>query len=168
MPTTTRSFSVLFVLTAAVLGFVGSAMAQQATPPWAPPAGQAAPAEAAAEPETEGGDWLMTSPMVNVGWPEIKMPKVDWTPGWAKTEPGQPGFLEGQMIKLKNAAQGAAQRTRTAWNKTVERMKIGGGGDSVPGQPGFFARMFGASPEPQGAQTVQEFLAQERPGTQRR
>ena len=141
-----------------------AASAQQATPPWA----DSQSASPTAEADSESGNWLLTSPLVNVGWPELKMPKLSWNSMGAPRQEGQPGFLEGQVAKIRTAARGAAHRTRSAWNKTVERIKIGGGGDQVPGQPGFFARMFGSQQQDRGPQTVPEFLAQKRPGTETR
>ncbi|MEM6331170.1 MAG: hypothetical protein AAF790_13095 [Planctomycetota bacterium] len=162
------------------------AHAQQATP-WAPPAAQqpstqaapAAPSPATpypapgmpAAPEADGDGWLMRSPFFNVGWPEIKMPKLAWKPMWGPSEDGQPGFLATRVAKVKGAVAGAAQRTRLAWNKTVDRFKLSGGqpraGGSGAGEPGFFARLFTPEP-PRGPLTTTEFLAQERPGAQRR
>ena len=165
------------------LGVTAPTAAQNATP-WSPAAGSAtAPAVGpaatttpsmgsavppAAEAEKEG--WLMTTPFANVSWPEIKMPKIAWK---KPAQEGQPGFFAGQVDKVKTASRGFAQRTKLAWNKTVDKLKITGRGragqnGSGDEEPGFFARMFGPQESQTGPQTVPEFLAQDRPSTKRR
>lgn len=144
---------------------VGAQPAFGAVPP-APGLPQANASPPAADEGSRG--WMVTSPLANVSWPEVKMPKLHWKPGWGggsgADAAGAP--IAGPLDKVRTMTQGAAQRTRSAWNKTVERLKWRG--DAGGGQPGFFARMFSPSPPEPGPQTVPEFLAQERPGTVRR
>lgn len=127
------------------------------------PAPQAATPDAAPAAKPDGG-WMLTSPLANVSWPEIKMPKLQWNqPQGAEPNAQQQG--PGPMARVRQATQNMAQQTRMAWNKTVDRLKFGGrdASPTADKQPGFFARLFGPEPS-QGSQTVPEFLAQERPG----
>jgi len=141
--------------------------AQESTP-WPPISPPTAPVAGASEaaPAAEKEGWLMTTPFANVSWPEIKMPRIAWKS--APDAEGQPGFFAGQMNKVRTASRGFAQRTKTAWNKTVDKIKITGGKRSGEQKPGFFARLFGPDTSQTGPQTVPEFLAQDRPSTKRR
>lgn len=140
-------------------------------PPAMPASQPTTPANAAADAPLADGEnkWMITSPFANIGWPEIKMPEMNWKP-WGGGQPADPkASASGPLTTVRNMTQSAAQRTRSAWNSTVERFKFTGGAQRpAPGrdEPGFFARMFGGA-EPEGPQTVPEFLAQERPGSVR-
>ncbi|MEN1681401.1 MAG: hypothetical protein AAGJ46_17600 [Planctomycetota bacterium] len=135
-----------------------------------PPAPGLPQATAPADGEGKGGrGWMVTSPLANVSWPEVKMPKLHWKPGWGGGASPEATPTVGPLDKVRTMTKGAAQRTRAAWNKTVEKLKW----RSEPSpagasQPGFFSRMFSPSPQSSGPETVPEFLAQERPGSVRR
>lgn len=147
----------------------GQPAGQQLSQPWPAPSQAEAPAPEAATPTAES--WTFTNPFGTLKLPKPKMPQFQWRPAFSPTPETSPGFLDGPVGRIKSATRGAAQRTRTAWNSTVEKLKFGGGqgsGGQPSSEPGFFARMFGGDPEPEGARTVTEFLAQERPGAERR
>lgn len=128
----------------------------------------AATSDAAASTSGESKGWLMNSPLVNIGWPEIKMPKIQWNPMATGGAEG-PGFIATQTGKIRTMASNAASKTRASWNNTVDKLRWNkpakSGGTK---QPGFFARLMTPPAEPQGAETVTEFLAQDRPGTIRK
>ncbi|MEM9186243.1 MAG: hypothetical protein AAGB00_07065 [Planctomycetota bacterium] len=140
-------------------------------PPALPAAQPSAPVEAA----DQGRKWMVTSPFGNLGWPEVKMPKMQWNPMFGGQESPDASQAAGPnpLSRVKSMTQGVAQRTRAAWNKTVDRFKFRGQPSPRPGsalsnQPGFFARLFGPGEQPSDPQTVPQFLAQKRPGTESR
>lgn len=128
------------------------------------PSSQPTGGEASMEDEK---NWMFTSPFANVSWPEIKMPKLKWKPFGGAADPASPqATSQGSPLSaMRGMSQNVAQRTRTAWNKTVDRLKWNKDTSRQPKQPGFFARMFGSEEQNSGPQTVTQFLAQERPGT---
>jgi hypothetical protein len=118
-------------------------------------------------------NWLFTSPLANVTWPEIKMPKMEFRSPWGNGKGEGEGWFTAPIAKAKTATQNAYGRTRTAWNDTVERMKFAlpGGDRSANSAPqvaskpnrgaGFWDRLMGkpdTSNEPDG---VVEMMAQE-------
>lgn len=117
------------------------------------------------EPEV-GRDWMITSPLANVAWPEIKMPRLHWKSGWGGDQGETTGT--GPLVRVRSLTQGAARRTRAAWNKTVERLKWRGDEGRPAGDQGFFARMLSPAPSDTGPRTVPEAIAQERPSLSRR
>lgn len=126
------------------------------------------PADAATD---EEGGWLFRSPFADVKWPEVK-----WRPmmGSATGETAQPseGFLMAPIRRISSATQSAMSGVQSSWNRTVDRFKITGeptqtAQSKTPSKPGFFQRMFYSEPEPSGSETMQEFVAQERPGLTR-
>ncbi|TWT77805.1 hypothetical protein Pla123a_16010 [Posidoniimonas polymericola] len=157
LPTTARG-AALILLTALPLA------AQEL--PTGGAAGPTGELPAASEAEAKSGGWLMSSPLVDVGWPELKMPKVNWKPFSATDPDAAP--KPNPITRVTQATQGAFQRGRTAWNGAVEKMKIGPFRSSKPDQPAdaepsFFAKMFGGQQEPQRSETVAEFIGQDRP-----
>lgn len=161
--------AVLTLLTALPLAAQQAPAVQQPLSAQAPPvqaAGPAAELPTASDAEQESGGWLMSSPLVDVGWPEIKMPKVNWKPFSGTDAEGQP--KPNPIKRVTQATQGAFQRGRTAWNGAIDKMKIGPFRSNKPEQPAnaepsFFAKMFGGEQEPQRSETVAEFIGQDRP-----
>src|SRR5690606_19006889 len=111
------------------------------------------PADPMADEATDEEDrpWMITSPFANVTWPEIKMPKIDFRPPW-KDENGEGGWFTTPLTQVRAATRGAIDRTRSAWNSAVDRMKFalpGGDEESAPQvaeadrSPSFWQRVFG-------------------------
>ena len=101
--------------------------------------------------EQEKAGWMVESPMAKVGWPEIKMPKMEFNPPW-KSEPGEPNWFAKQATKARTAAHNAAEKTRTTWNTSLDKMKLAlpGHADDSASQiasqdtkPGFWQRLTG-------------------------
>ncbi|MGL4512692.1 MAG: hypothetical protein ACRCT8_06335 [Lacipirellulaceae bacterium] len=121
---------------------------------------------------------MVDSPWFNVGWPKVEMPKMNWKPAWMKGDgdamTADKNPVSKALDKVADTSKQAADKVRGAWGAAVEKLTPGGGAPSQGvasnnAQPGFWSKMFGAPPDPkpQGSETVQEFLAQERPGTVR-
>ena len=115
-------------------------------------------------------------PWYQIGMPS--MPEVSWRPSWPTQTidaitPDENPFA-GAAGRVSDASKRASQGVRGAWGAMVGRFS--GSDDQQAAtrrvakreSPGFWSRMFGAKEEPQGSQTVTEFLAQERLGTTRR
>lgn len=131
------------------------------------------------ETQTEEDSWMVESPIARASWPEIKLPKLEFASPWRK-ENGEAGWLAKPFHKARDGAHGALEKTRTAMNNSIDKMKNmvpgGAGGDDrsldnsaelAPGsgEPGFFARLFG----PKETETSDEGvkMAQEAPEFQR-
>lgn len=100
---------------------------------------------------TEDESWMIRSPFARVTWPEIKMPELEWASPWQKKS-GEDGWLAAPVHKVQAGARGAFDRTRMAWNSSIDRMKLALPGGDEPAdaqvaaaddQPGFFSRMLG-------------------------
>lgn len=133
---------------------------------WWPSGGGDSAAEAAAEKgdKKEGDGWLFRSPFADVKMPEWNL-KGPFAGDSNAPSDGQ-NFLTRPFHKVSEATQGAFKKTQSAWNKTLDRFRITDDKNvaaSSDDKPGFFQRMFGAEEE-KGAETMQEFVAQERPG----
>jgi hypothetical protein len=131
--------------------------------------------------------WMISSPLAKVSWPRLHMPELPrpalpTTPWPTKSEanPDRNAWAEPDttpvnptpMEAMSNGARRVGQRTRAAWQRTVDAMtpgdeppssdpssRVAGRDDRVP----VWQKMFGSSePPPQGPQTVGEFIAQER------
>ena len=71
---------------------------------------------------------------------------------------------------MSGGARHVGQRTRAAWGKTVDAITPGGSSDSTSSRvarredrPPLWKRMFGSEEQqPEGPQTVTEWMAQER------
>lgn len=112
--------------------------------------------------------WMITSPFANVTWPEIKMPRISLLPPWGDEEGSATTTWTTPFSRAKEATRGAIDRTRTAWNSAVERMKfaIPGGEQPEPAQladaePSFWQRMFGRDEPETGPSTVGDLMAKE-------
>ncbi len=119
---------------------------------------------------------MVESSFMNMSWPKLEMPKVNWKGPFAggedKPAAEGEGFLTAPFRKVTCATQNGIAKTRAKWNSTVDKFRIGGGEaatatSTTPAEekPSFFAKMFGGGePEPKEPLTTSEFLAQERPG----
>lgn len=130
---------------------------------WPAPQGAAAglpKADESADKEDSQG-WLMRSRVVDVGWPEIKMPKLRWK---SDDEAATSEESETAFARMAQATRGAANRGRAAWNGAIDKIKIGPlRSKESSGEPGFFAKMFGEEVKPQRVDPVAEFVGQDRP-----
>lgn len=111
---------------------------------------------AQSEPEGEPKRWLMQTPLVDIPWPQLKMPGLRWK----SAEDDSPGPID----RFAQATRKAADNTRTAWNKGIDRLKVGPFASKPEGQPGMFAKFFGGGDsEPQQVETVADAIGQDRP-----
>lgn len=118
--------------------------------------------------EEEETPWMITSPFANVTWPEIKMPRISLLPSWSDEE-GEAGTTwTTPFSRAKAATRGAIDRTRTAWNSAVERMKFAIPGGEQPestqladAEPSFWERMFGRDEPDTGPSSVGDLMANE-------
>lgn len=158
-----RDLLSLWVIAAMLLGGSLSAMGQT------PDSGQTIQTSALAElpqadpavaPGGESGEekrWLLQTPLVDVPWPQIKMPSLNWKGSGENKGPGP-------IDRLTQATRKAANSTRATWNRTIDRLKVGPFGSKPGDQPGMFAKFFGDSqPETRPAETVAEAVGQDRP-----
>ncbi len=132
----------------------------------------------AAEPVADSKP-MVDSPLFQLGWPKMEMPKLDWKP-WgngektASSTTPKENPISGALDKVAGASKKAADGVRDAWGSAMSKIpSFGGGQDSSRAiakseGPGFWSRMFGPQEESSGSETVSEFLAQERLGTTRR
>lgn len=131
--------------------------------------------------------WMIDSPQGRVSWPRFQMPEIPkphlprpqlmperkqtqnvrnaWVPRQANRGRPSPWNL------ISSGAQRVSDGTRAAWHKTVDVLTPGDHTSpnprvaQGPSQPPLWKRMFGLSQsQPQGPQTVTEWMAQERPG----
>lgn len=136
---------------------------------------------AAEENSQERSPWLLKSPFAKVSWPEIKMPKVEFNPPWGKDKPAGDGWLSAPLSKVRSSARGAVDKTRIAWNSTVDRIKIPFRGEPAASQDvspqiasqsrelGFWERFLGPKPgNADDPDNVVEMMAQERGGEARK
>jgi hypothetical protein len=134
---------------AVVFCMPGAALAQVAPMQPTPPGGAMAPAES----ESAWG-WLK---MPRITMPKIEMPKM----------PADP------LAPIKTSARKVGDGTKKAWEGTKELFTFGQKKSATPSgerlasnpeQPSVWKRMFGGGePEPEGPQTVADWMAQPRP-----
>lgn len=120
---------------------------------------------------------MFESPFANATWPEVKMPKLNFPSPW-KTEDGGEGWLAKPVNRARDGFHNAAEKTRTAMNSGIDRMKtiIPGGEDGTPDsdaqladtseEPGFWQKMFGPKETAEADDPV-EMMAREPSATQR-
>lgn len=127
-------------------------------------------AQALQTPAERTNDPMVDSPWFKLGWPKVSMPELSWKPWGNDAAPdAAPGGnpVAETLDRVSSASGRAASAVRDGWGSMLSKLPFGPG-SAPPGtnagrnEPGFFSRMFGPQ-EPQGAQTVAEFLAQERP-----
>jgi len=134
-------------------------------------------------PVEEESPLLLKSPFAKVSWPEIKMPKVEFRAPWQGASNGEGGWFSAPLGKVRDGARGAVDKTRLAWNKTVERMKFpfsAGGSPTEDISPqiasqsrelGFWERFLGPGEPPsetQNPSSVVDMMAQEQGGETRK
>jgi hypothetical protein len=153
-------------------------------------AGQAAPQGSSAylpDEEPEPG-WMIDSPLAKVSWPRLHLPEMPkprmpqlWPQkseveaarnAWVEHDPqaAQPSALQA----VTDGAKRVGASSRAAWDKTVDALTPGESSDHTSSRiarrderrpqaarPPWWKRMFGAE-EPQGPQTITEWMAQER------
>lgn len=122
-----------------------------------------------ATPTAPAGDAMVDAPWFDVSWPKVEMPKFAWKP-WGGGEAAKPAAdgnpIADTLDRVSSASGRAARSVREGWGSMMSKLPWGPG-SAPPGStasndgPGFWSRMFSAG-EPQGSQTVTEFLAQER------
>lgn len=128
---------------------------------------------------------IIESPFKNMHWPKMKMP--EWSLPKSRTEQPPTAHAENERPRnswvqptpeppkptvtqsLSNSAHRMGERTKAAWRKTVDAVTPGDPAPTTPPRvaaaekPSLWNRMFGPKePEPQGSQTIQGFIAQER------
>ncbi len=153
------SLFALIVITGSVPRSLAQAPGGQGLPmAGLPTTGPAPAASAAGEEGEKPKGWLLSSPLVDVGWPEFKMPKLNWKTDQSVNK--GPGPIE----RMTHATQGAMTRTRTAWNGAIDKMKIGPFRPKDPNaEPGFFAKLWHGQPEPERSDPMVGFIGQDRP-----
>ncbi len=143
------------------------------------PSSQITPVE---EPEQK---WMIDSPLAKVSWPRFKMPEVP-TPRlpdaqlWPKKSqsdsnrnawlaPDSGAKRSSPLEAMTSGARRVADGSRTAWSKTVDLLTPGERSRNSSRvarrdtQPPWWKRMFAAEDQqPEGPQTVTEWMAQER------
>lgn len=104
-------------------------------------------------------------PMPKISMPKITMPQLP--PLWPTGKEGEkPALLSPFVSGVNKITDG----TKKAWHGTKEVFAVGKGKaktESAPStatrsRPSFLKRLFGGEPEPQGPQTVGEFMSQKR------
>ena len=127
--------------------------------------------------------WMFKSRTGKVSWPHLTKPQAPSTGlfaekkptadaarnSWAEQTPAPP--KPSPLKPITDGARKVSTSTKNAWHKTIDALTPG---DPTPAprngsriakrdvEPSFWKRMFGAQPEPQGSQTVPEFMAQRR------
>jgi hypothetical protein len=151
--------------------------AATAAPPTAQPT---TPSQLSAEQEPEQS-WMIDSPLAKVSWPRLHMPEMPkpvlprpW-PKRSEVEAARNAWVEenpqeeqpSPLQALNDGANRVKSSTRAAWDKTVDALTPG---ESRPkssrvarrgAQQSWWRRMF-LPEEPQGPQTVTEWMAQDR------
>ncbi len=99
-------------------------------------------------------------------WSWIKMPKITMPKIEMPKMPADP------LAPIKTSARKVSDGTKRAWEGTKELFTFGGSSSreqprerlaSKPEQPSVWQRMFGGGEEPEGPQTVADWMAQPRP-----
>lgn len=148
----------------------------------------------AADAAAEGGSWwpggsdknkasvskpaddsaMVDSPLFKMSWPKVEMPKFSWKPGDGGSSAA--GSAQGNPIsraldKVADTSKKTSNNVRGMWDSTMSKLPFAGGGQATQtasnDKPGFWSRLMTPVEEPQGSETVQGFLAQERVGTVR-
>lgn len=164
-------------------------MSPQTTPSQVSPASATMVSTTIDQPSTLPGDleevqpephWMINSPLAKVSWPRLAMPELPkpalpaspWSDD-AEVNPNRNAWAEPSPEPLKpSPIRRFGQRTRAAWDKTVDALTPGDEPKSNapssrvarPDEPSMWTRMFGSN-EPkkkEGSQTIGEFIAQER------
>jgi hypothetical protein len=130
--------------------------------------------------------WMIDSPLAKVSWPRLQLPdmpqpqlpKAQLWPQKSEVEADRNAWAEDDVTPtqpspwqaMTNGARRVGDRTRAAWDKTIDVLTPGSDSGSPSSrvarredrQP-WWKRMFAVEDrEPQGPQTVTEWMAQER------
>lgn len=135
------------------------------------------PSDSLEEPEPR---WMFSSPFAKVSWPRLQMPELPKpalpaSPWASKPEagPNRNSWAEPEVVAPQpSPMRRFGQRTRAAWDKTVDALTPGDQSQSNDpssrvarrDEPSMWSRMFGSN-EPkkkEGSQTIGEFIAQDR------
>lgn len=118
---------------------------------------------------------MVDSSAFKLTWPKVELPKFSWKGAEGKeadaslTPEGNP--VSRALDKVSESSKNAANNVRNAWGAAMDKLPFGGGDEAKvaqkDAQPSFWSRIFSPAEEPQGSETMQEFLAQERVGTVR-
>lgn len=126
--------------------------------PTAPPIAAEGQVDSADDTNEDG--WLFTSNLVDVGWPKISMPNWRWKGSDEPAAPHEPG----PITRMTRATRAAFDRTRTAWNNRLEKLKVGPfRSDGAEDEPGMFARLFGGDEPSREPESVAEAVGRDRP-----
>jgi hypothetical protein len=119
----------------------------------------------------EDRPWMLSSPFANVSWPEIRMPKIEFRPPWGSEDDQENGgWIVTPFTRARQATRGAIDRTRTAWNSAIDRMKfvLPGGDEANSPQvaasdsgPNFWQRLFGDDDAKEEPNSVGDLMAKE-------
>ena len=130
--------------------------------------------------------WMIDSPLAKVSWPRFHLPEVPkpHLPGaqlwpkkstadadhnaWLEPDPGSK--QSSPMQAMAGGARRVADGSRAAWEKTVDALTPGDSSSRTSSRvarrdtrPSWWKRMFAVEDrQPQGPQTVTEWMAQER------
>jgi hypothetical protein len=125
--------------------------------------------------------WMLNSPTAKMSWPRLQAPKLKMPPSpfpsredldrarnsWVEKspDPAKPSPLQA----MKDGAGRFKKSTREAWDKTVDALTPGESADAPSSRVAradkrpFWKRMFFVEPsQPQGPQTMSEWIAQDR------
>lgn len=97
------------------------------------------------------------------GWipmPKISMPKIE-----------MPKMADSALAPIKSSAQKVSSGAKKAWQGTKELFSFARGGSAEKPaprvasreQPSFWQRLVGGPPEPEGPETIGDFISAERP-----
>ncbi|QDT69557.1 hypothetical protein MalM25_24960 [Planctomycetes bacterium MalM25] len=158
-----------------IASIAGPASAE--APSWWPGGGESKGTDSsAATAAADGESAMVDSPLFKIGWPKVEMPKLSWKPGFGGGDkaatPGQPGGnpISRALDKVATGSKDASDKVRNAWGSAMSSLPFGGDDTARTAKndsPGFWSRLMTPAKEPEGSQTVQGFLAQERVGTRR-
>jgi len=121
--------------------------------------------------EEQGGflpvSWQSVS-LPKVPMPKFSMPKIT-LPKWPTNSDGS---AVSPMAPIAAGANKVSEGTKKVWEGTKEMFSFGSGEVNQqgtlpakpPAKPSLWQRMMGSEPEPQGPQTVAEFMSQPRVG----
>lgn len=157
-----------------IASIAGPALAE--APSWWPGGGESQETGQSTTTAAADDSAMVDSPLFKLGWPKVEMPKLSWKPGFGGGDkpatPGQPGGnpISRALDKVAAGSKSASDKVRNAWGSAMSSLPFGGEETTRTAKsdsPGFWSRLLSPAEEPQGSQTVQGFLAQERVGTRR-
>ena len=151
---------------------VGAQIINASSPTTATTGGSVQTAAGSVGTEQQQGGWLPVS-WQSVSLPKVKMPKFSVPkismPKWPTNADGS---AVSPFAPITAGASKVSAGTKKAWQGAKEMFSFGSG-EKTPrsiasanssAEPSFWQRMAGKQPEPQGPQTVAEFMSQPRVG----